>query len=137
MMKKTSWIDHSTLKAKVDMISYEQSSEVLDCSIGGTSGGGIVSRVATFANREGEGGSNTVVDVPQVAEVDAVVVHGNGLGAGASLNVATGGVVGELEELVISVLLVLGLAGGPDIVIDSLFLEAVDTGGWGGGVRVP
>ena len=43
----------------------------------------------------------------------------------------------ELKELIISVLLVLGEAGGPDVVIGSLLLEGVDALGWGSSVSVP
>ena len=41
------------------------------------------------------------------------------------------------EELIVSVLLVLGLAGGPDVVFVGLLLDAVDTGGGGSGGGVP
>ena len=38
--------------------------------------------------------------------------------------------IGELKELIVSVLLVLGQAGGPDVVIGCLLLEGVDALRW-------
>ena len=38
--------------------------------------------------------------------------------------------IGELKELIVSVLLVLGQTGGPDVVIGCLLLEGVDALRW-------
>ena len=45
--------------------------------------------------------------------------------------------IGELKELIVSVLLVLGQAGGPDVVIGGLLLDGIDTLRWGRSVSVP
>ena len=102
------------------------------CSVGGASGLGIVSRVTTLANGVGKGCVEGVVDVPQVAEVDRVVVDAHGLRSGVSSNRASGVRLSELEHLVVGVLTVLGKAGAPDVDVILLLLECV--GALGGGL---
>ena len=93
--------------------------------------------LAAVAGREASEASGSGENVPEVAEVDIVVEIADRLGARLATDHAStaGGV--ELEELVVSVLLVLGEAGAPDVVIVGLLLEVVDALSGAGGVRVP
>ena len=92
---------------------------------------GVFGGVAAIADFVGEGqfGTHAVVDVPEIAEVDTVVVMAGRLGAGVSSNGASILSIclnlSELEDLVVSVLLVLGKAGGPDVVVCCLVEEVV------------
>ena len=103
-------------------------------SVLGTSGDGVVSRVtATHFDGNLPVKAEAVVDVPQVAVVDRVVVVAEGLGARVALDLAALLVDVELEHLVVSVLLVLGQAGRPDVlalvplVAIKLLLDRIDT----------
>ena len=79
--------------------------------------------------------TRAIVDVPQVAVVDGVVVVAGTLGLGVAKHVAaTVAVALHLEELVIDVLLVTGQSSAPDVAIDLLLVEGVDTARWGGSV---
>ena len=53
----------------------------LSSSVLSASRDGVVGGIAALANRVGELETSAVEDVPQVAEVDAIVVHAVGLGA--------------------------------------------------------
>ncbi len=86
-------------------------------SVDGASGGGVLSGVATLSNGVSEGASDAIVDVPEVAEVDAVVVDAVRLGAAVASDHAARVVLGEVEHLVISVLTVLGQTLAPNVVI--------------------
>ena len=66
------------------------------------------------------------VNVVHVAEVNVVVQVGEGLRLGSGVDVAaTVGVGGDLEDLVIGVLLVGSQSSGPNVVRRLLFLELV------------
>ena len=54
--------------------------------------------LAAVAGREASEASGSGENVPEVAEVDGVVVHAHGLGAGVSGNGASSVGGGELEE---------------------------------------
>ena len=89
---------------------------ISSASRGGVFGG--VDALADFVG-EGPGGAQAVVDVPEIAEVDAVVLVAGGLGAGVSKDEAS--VIRslnlfEVEQLVVNVLLVPGSAFAPDVV---------------------
>ena len=72
----------------------------------------------------------TIVDIPEVAVVDAVVKHGDGLGSGLANDLASGGSLGiEVEELVIRVLLVVGESLRPDVDISLVLVDGVRS--WG------
>ena len=62
-------------------------------------------------------GSSTdgVVNVPQVAEVDAVVIHADGLRVRLAGDLAASVSLRKLEKLVIRVLAVRGEALGPNV----------------------
>ena len=93
---------------------------------------GGVAAIADFVG-ERQFWTHAVVDVPEIAEVDTVVVLAGRLGAGMSSNGASILVwslnLSELEDLVVSVLLVLGKAGGPDVVVCCLVVKAVYASG--------
>ena len=69
----------------------------------------VAGRVACEASGSGE-------NVPEVAEVDVVVEVGHGLRVRSGGNLAVGTILGELEELVIGVFLVVGQSLGEDPV---------------------
>ena len=124
------------LVIKQDNAYGEAMHNIRACSVGGAGGLGVVGGVAAGADREGEGRAESVVDVPQVAEVDGVVVDAHGFRSGVSSNEATGVSASELEHLVISILAVLGQTGAPDVDIGLLLLHGVGalSGARGGGV---
>ena len=72
------------------------------CSVGGAGGGGVVGGVAAGSDGVGEGVAGAVVDVPEVAEVDGVVVVAHGLGAGVSGNGAASAGAGWLTVFLVS-----------------------------------
>ena len=73
----------------------------------------VLTAVAGTVAAEASGSGN---DVPEVAEVDVVVEVGHGLRVGSGGNLAVSTILGELEELVISVFAVVGLSLGVDPV---------------------
>ena len=98
---------------------------------------GVIGCNRAITDSLGEGLAGAVVDVPEIAEVDAVVQNAARLGAGVSGNGASIGSRGELEDLVVSVLSVLGQAGAPDVVVCFLFYPAVSALGGASLWRVP
>ena len=81
--------------------------------------------------------TGTVVDIPQVAVVDIVVVDTFSFGSALTFNMASTVEVGEIEQKVISVLSVSSESLRPDVVIGGALVEVVNTTGWGGLAGVP
>ena len=90
------------------------------CSVSGAGGGWVgwavvvLAAVADAVVGIPSGGPGE--DVPEVAEVDVVVEVGHGLGSRSGGDGAVGATGGELEELVVGVLAIVGLSLGPDPV---------------------
>ena len=97
-------------------------------SVSGASGdgvGGINRAVACFADCSSP---DSVVYVPQVAEVDAIVVHANRLGVGLARDLAASISLSKLEQLIVGVLAIRSEAFGPNVRVVLLLEDGVVSG---------
>jgi len=96
------------------------------CSVDGAGSNGVRGVVLAVVDGEVSVSANGLEDVPHVAVVGGVVVLGEGLGSGFGGDGASGRGGGQLEDLVVNVVLDGGGASGPDVVTGRLLVDGVE-----------